>query len=193
MEGTPDQPNVVDGGSSDLKNLNVLLVDDDGAFAHRLGKALQYRELNVQICTTIQKAEAVIRLCPLDIMITDLRMGDESGLELVKLLKEVSPDAKSLVLTGYGHVDTVVSAVKLGATEFLSRPADVDEILEVLGVAPQRGETEAPCLKSAEQVRWEHINRVFAESGNNIAMTARLLRLHRRTLQRLLARGQPRR
>ena len=103
MEGTPDQPNVVDGGSSDLKNLNVLLVDDDGAFAHRLGKALQYRELNVQICTTIQKAEAVIRLCPLDIMITDLRIGDESGLELVKLLKEVSPDAKSLVLTGYGH------------------------------------------------------------------------------------------
>ncbi|MGR9249537.1 helix-turn-helix domain-containing protein [Rhizobium leguminosarum] len=97
------------------------------------------------------------------------------------------------MLTGYGHVDTVVSAVKLGATEFLSKTADADQILEVLGVGQQKGQTDAPCLKPAEQVRGEHINRVFAETRNNISITARLLRLHRRTLQRLLARGRPRR
>lgn len=166
-------------------------MDDDSTFANRLGKALQDRGLEVDICTTVKEAEAMIRLGRFDIMITDLRIGNDSGLDLVKIIKEVSPDTKSLVLTGYGHVDTVVSAVKLGATEFLSKPGDADEILEVLGVTQQDGQADAPCLKSAEQVRWEHINRVFAETGNNISMTARLLRLHRRTLQRLLSRGPP--
>ncbi len=126
-------------------------------------------------------------------MITDLRIGNDSGLDLVELIHEVSLDTRSKVLTGYGHVDTVVSAVKLGATEFLSKPADADEILEILGIAQQNGQSGAPCLESAQEVRWEHINRVFAETGNNISMTARLLGLHRRTLQRLLARGQRRR
>lgn len=190
MEGNPHQPDVVDGASSDVKILKLLLVDDDDVFAHRLGKALEDRGLDVLISTTIQEAEAVIRARPLDILITDLRIGNESGLELVRLLTDVSPDAKSMVLTGYGHVQTVVSAVKLGATEFLSKPADVDEILEVLGV--EKLKTEVPHLKSAERVRWEHIDRIFAETGNNISMTARLLRLHRRTLQRLLSRGPPR-
>ena len=191
MVRTPDRP-ILHVETTELTSLNALLVDDDHVFAHRLGKALQDRGLNVEICTTIERAGAVINRGCLDILITDLRIGDDSGLELVKLCKEVSPNTKSLVLTGYGHVGAVVSAVKLGATEFLSKPADVDEILEVLGVYPQLGETETPCLKSAERVRWEHINSVFAETGNNISMTARLLRLHRRTLQRLLSRGPPR-
>ncbi|MBB3320300.1 MULTISPECIES: response regulator [unclassified Rhizobium] len=190
MEGTPDQPDVVDGESTE--RLNVLLVDDDNAFAHRLGKALEDRGLNVEICTTIENAGSVIRLGHLDILITDLRIGDENGLELVKLCREVSPNIKSLVLTGYGHVSAVVSAVKLGATEFLSKPADADEILEILGLSQPEEQSGGPCLTPAEQVRWEHINRVLAENGYNISMTARLLRLHRRTLQRLLTRGQPR-
>ncbi len=172
-------------------NLVLLIVDDDITFARRLGMAFRERGLAVEISTTIEEAEVAIRLRQFDIVITDLRIGTGSGLELVELTSEISPITKLLVLTGYGDVRAVVSAVKRGATEFLSKPADADEILEVLGIKIEGDRSADQFIKSADLVRWEHINTVFDQTGRNISATARLLQMHRRTLQRLLARGPP--
>jgi two-component system response regulator RegA len=169
----------------------ALLVDDDCVFARRLGKALQDRGFDTEIYNTVSDAIDALGLRRFDIVITDLRIGDRSGLDIVAEVRDISPETKTLVLTGYGNVQSAVTAVRLGATEFLSKPADADEILEVLGVANALKLSSGDAIKSAELVRWEHVTSVFAETGNNVSATARLLNMHRRTLQRMLSRGRP--
>jgi two-component system response regulator RegA len=168
-----------------------LIVDDDKVFAQRLALALSDRGFRAATATCLDAAYAALSARDFDVLITDLRIGDESGLDLVTAMQREFPLSKILVLTGYGSVPAAVTAVKLGATEFLSKPADADEILEVLGFTrPTAERTDVP-LTSPQLMRWEHINSVFEATGKNVSMTARQLNMHRRTLQRLLARGRP--
>jgi two-component system, response regulator RegA len=185
-------PSVPDRTVTEKHHRSVLLVDDDFVFTQSLGKAFQDRGLSTEIFQTVEDAACALETGQFDIVITDLRIGGRSGLDIVKLVRKKSSDTKLLVLTSYGNVQAAVSAVKLGATEFLSKPADADEILEVLGVEVVPGRSAANVTKPAETVRWEHINNVFRETGENISATARLLNMHRRTLQRMLSRGPPR-
>lgn len=190
MNRTPDldSTNVSPEGTRSL--LTALLIDDDIKIVQRLGDEFVHRGLSVEICTTVDDAIIALGTRHFDIVVTELRIGEGSGLEIVSLAREISPSTKSLVLTGYGHINAVVAAVKHGATEVLSKPADAGEILEVLGINSLDAEAR---ITSADYVRWEHITSVYAETGNNVSATARLLRMHRRSLQRLLSRGPPQR
>lgn len=183
FEGVPS-----DGADAPL---SLLIVDDDSVFGQRLGKVFADRGFDVEVCETVEEAIAAVGERHLDIVITDLRIGETSGLAVIEAVNMLSKDTKTLVLTGYGNIHSAVVAVKLGATEYLSKPADADEILEVLGIAgrsPSETKTE---LKPPDLVRWEHILAVFEGTGRNMSETARLLNMHRRTLQRMLARGGP--
>jgi two-component system response regulator RegA len=172
------------------KTRSILIVDDDSVFGQRLGKAFTERGFNVLVCGTVEEALANISSCQLDIIITDLRIGQQNGLTIVEAVKAISGDTKTLMLSGYGNVSTAVAAVKLGVTEFLSKPADADEILEVLGITDWAKSCAAYALKEPNMVRSEHILRVFTKTGNNVSESARLLNMHRRTLQRILARAR---
>lgn len=169
----------------------MLIVEDDRIFGQRLSKAFVDRGFDVEVCETVGQALAVIHVRPLDVVITDLHIGDQSGLAVVEGIQALGRDTKTLVLTGYGNVSNVVTAVKLGATEFLSKPADADEILEVLGIdCPTMGPSNR-IMMSPDLVRWDHIVSVFEGTGKNMSASARILNMHRRTLQRMLARGGP--
>jgi two-component system response regulator RegA len=170
------------------KMRSVLIVDDDIVFGQRLGKAFTARGFDVLVCETVDEALAIIATCHLDIVITDLRIAKQNGLTIVEAVSAISDDTKTLMLSGYGNVSTAVAAVKLGVTEFLSKPADADEILEVLGITDWAKSRAAYTLKEPHMVRSEHILGVFRKTGNNVSESARLLNMHRRTLQRILAR-----
>lgn len=170
---------------------SVLIVEDDGIFGERLGKALVERGFDVRVCETVEEATMIISLLHLDLVITDLRLGPRNGLEVVEAVKKNSKDAKTLVLTGYGNVSYAVTAVKLGATDVLSKPADVDEILEVLGLTSRSSSPRAYAIKNPDLVQWEHIVSVYQATGKNVSESARLLNMHRRTLQRMLTRSRP--
>jgi two-component system response regulator RegA len=170
----------------------ILLVDDDCVFAERLAKAFRDRGFHTEIQNSVDTAIDAIRSRHFDVVITDLRIGNRSGLEIVEEAHATAFETKTLVLTGYGNVQAAVAAVKLGASEFLCKPADADEILEVLGVPGGPLPHGSNTFKPADLVRLEHITTVFAETGNNVSATARILNMHRRTLQRLLARWRRR-
>ncbi len=171
--------------------LSLLIVDDDSVFGQRLGKVFADRGFDVEVCETVEAAVTAVGERHLDIVITDLRIGETSGLAVIEAVNMLSKDTKTLVLTGYGNIHSAVVAVKLGATEYLSKPADADEILEVLGFAVESESETTSALKAPDLVRWEHILSVFEATGRNMSESARLLNMHRRTLQRMLARGGP--
>lgn len=170
---------------------SVLIVDDDKIFGQRLGKAFMVRGFDVRICETVEAAVMIIAKFHLDVVITDLRLGSRSGLAVVAAVKKASNDIKTLVLTGYGNISSAVIAVKLGATDVLSKPADVDEILEVLGLTNRSNSPPAYALKDPDLLQWEYILSVYEATGENVSKSARLLKMQRRTLQRMLARHQP--
>jgi two-component system response regulator RegA len=168
-----------------------LIVDDDEIFAQRLALALARRGFQTETATSLPSAYAALSSGRFNVLITDLRIADDSGLELVKAMQREFPQSKILVLTGYGSVPVAVTAVKLGATEFLSKPADADEILEVLGLIERKADDADATFSSPELMRWQHVVSVYEATGKNMSKTARQLNMHRRTLQRLLARGGP--
>ncbi|MBZ5759458.1 MULTISPECIES: response regulator [Rhizobium] len=178
-------------GNSDAAPLSLLIVDDDSVFGHRLGKAFSDRGFDVEVCETVDHALGLVGKRHLDIVITDLRIGEKSGLTVIEAVNTLSKNTKTLVLTGYGNIHSAVVAVKLGATEYLSKPADADEILEVLGFVDKSASEPNTALKPPDLVRWEHIVSIFEATGGNMSESARLLNMHRRTLQRMLARGGP--
>ncbi len=178
-------------GDSDAAPLSLLIVDDDSVFGQRLGKAFSDRGFDVEVCETVDHALGLVGKRHLDIVITDLRIGEKSGLTVIEAVNTLSKNTKTLVLTGYGNIHSAVVAVKLGATEYLSKPADADEILEVLGFVDKSASEPNTALKPPDLVRWEHIVSIFEATGGNMSESARLLNMHRRTLQRMLARGGP--
>ncbi len=169
----------------------LLLVDDDEAFLRRLGRAMEKRGFEVELALTVAEGKASAAARPPAYAVVDLRLSDGNGLDVVEALRERRPDSKIVVLTGYGAIATAVAAVKIGATDYLSKPADADEIVAALldagdGLPPP---PENPM--SADRVRWEHIQRVYEMCDRNVSETARRLNMHRRTLQRILAKRSP--
>ena len=169
----------------------LLLVDDDEPFLRRLERAMAKRGFEVEAALSVAEGTARAMQRPPAYAVIDLRLQDGNGLEVVERLREARPDAKIVVLTGYGAIATAVAAVKLGATDYLAKPADANDVTNALLYA---GESPPPPENpmSADRVRWEHIQRVYELCDRNVSETARRLNMHRRTLQRILAKRSPR-
>lgn len=170
----------------------LLLVDDDERLLKRLGRSLERRGFEVALATSVADGAATAARLHPEYAVVDLRLGDGNGLEVVQAIREVTPDCRIVVLTGYGNIATAVAAVKAGAVDYLSKPADADHIVNTL--LTEEGELPPPPEQpmSADRVRWEHIQRVYEQCDRNVSETARRLRMHRRTLQRILAKYAPR-
>ena len=170
----------------------LLVLDDDGPFRNRLGRALEHRGFDVTLVETVTEAKAIAGSKPPAFAVLDMRLEDGNGLDVIDKLHETRPDCKMVMLTGYGNLATAVHAIKAGAIDYLAKPADADDVCKAL-LAP-RGEKPQPPENpmSADRVRWEHIQRVYELCGKNVSETARRLNMHRRTLQRILAKRAPR-
>lgn len=171
---------------------SLLIVDDDKPFLTRLSRAMEGRGFVVTTAESVAEGVAAIARSAPAFAVIDLRLTDGSGLDVISLLKEKRPDARGIILTGYGNIATAVTAVKLGAFDYLAKPADADEIYNAL-MATQHDKAQLPeNPMSADRVRWEHIQRIYELCGRNVSETARRLNMHRRTLQRILAKRAPR-
>lgn len=171
---------------------SLLLVDDDEAFLKRLAKAMEKRGFSVETAATVVAGKTIATARPPAYAVVDLRLTDGNGLDVVETLRERRPDARIVVLTGYGAIATAVAAVKIGATDYLAKPADATDVTNAL--LAREGELPPPPENpmSADRVRWEHIQRVYEMCDRNVSETARRLNMHRRTLQRILAKRSPR-
>ena len=172
---------------------SLLLLDDDGALRSRLGRALEARGFQtIQVGSVSEALAAVAEAAPA-FAVLDMRLEDGSGLAVVDALRESRPDARIIMLTGYGNIATAVAAVKAGAVDYLSKPADADDVVNALLAAETGGQPPPPeNPMSADRVRWEHIQRVYELCAHNVSETARRLNMHRRTLQRILSKRAPR-
>jgi two-component system response regulator RegA len=170
----------------------LLIVDDDRPFSSRLARAMEGRGYEVRVAESVQEGMAAIEQKAPSFAVIDMRLGDGSGLDVIARLKERRPDARGVILTGYGNIATAVTAVKLGAFDYLAKPADADEIHAALMAEPGERANPPENPMSADRVRWEHIQRVYELCGRNVSETARRLNMHRRTLQRILAKRAPR-
>lgn len=170
----------------------LLVLDDDAPFRIRLGRALTARGFEVELAESLAQAREIVRMHPPAFAVLDLRLEDGSGLDIVTLLNEHRPDCRMVMLTGYGNLATAVAAVKGGALDYLAKPADADDVVKAL-LAPADQKPQPPeNPMSADRVRWEHIQRVYELCDKNVSETARRLGMHRRTLQRILAKRAPR-
>lgn len=170
----------------------LLLVDDDEPFLKRLAKAMEKRGFEVETADSVAAGKAIVTNRPPAYAVCDLRLGDGNGLDVVEVLREKRPDSRIVVLTGYGAIATAVAAVKIGATDYLAKPADATDITNALLA---RGDELPPPPEnpmSADRVRWEHVQQVYELCDRNVSETARRLNMHRRTLQRILAKRSPR-
>ncbi|WOI57625.1 ActR/PrrA/RegA family redox response regulator transcription factor [Palleronia sp. LCG004] len=174
------------------KDKSLLLVDDDETFVRRLARAMEKRGFEVRIAESVAEGVGMARSAPPAHAVVDLRLSDGNGLDVVEAIRERREDARIVVLTGYGAIATAVAAVKIGATDYLSKPADARQIVAAL---LSTGEDLPPPPEnpmSADRVRWEHIQRIYEQCDRNVSETARRLNMHRRTLQRILAKRSPR-
>ena len=165
----------------------LLLVDDDAVFCKVLGRALENRGYTVIVAHSVEQAMPLAHSHQPEFAVVDLKMNGASGLALVKVLHELDPATRIVMLTGYASIATAVEAIKLGATQYLTKPANADEILAAFGHLPRPDLAFNSKPASVDRLEWEHINRVLQEYGGNISATARALNMHRRSLQRKLA------
>ena len=175
-----------------LPDRSLLVLDDDQALRTRLGRALESRGFTVSTAGSVAEAAEALRSSVPAFAVLDMRLDDGSGLKVVQAIRDTRPEARVVMLTGYGNIATAVAAVKAGAVDYLSKPADADDVAKALlaveGDAPEPPDNPM----SADRVRWEHIQRVFELCDHNVSETARRLGMHRRTLQRILAKRAPR-
>ncbi|GAB1580635.1 MULTISPECIES: ActR/PrrA/RegA family redox response regulator transcription factor [Phyllobacteriaceae] len=171
---------------------SLLLVDDDKPFLQRLARAMESRGFQVTTAESVEEGIAAVKNSAPAYAVVDMRLGDGNGLDIIEAIRSRREDTRAIVLTGYGNIATAVNAVKLGAIDYLSKPADADEVFAAL--TRRAGEKVAPPENpmSADRVRWEHIQRVYEMCDRNVSETARRLNMHRRTLQRILAKRAPR-
>lgn len=186
---------VLDDNSSDLDDIgpdgSLLIVDDDAPFVKRLARAMETRGFTVEIAESAAEGIAKAKTNPPKYAVVDLRLGDGSGLDVIEAIRSRRSDTRIIMLTGYGNIATAVNAVKLGAVDYLAKPADADDVFAAL---VQRSGERAELPEnpmSADRVRWEHIQRVYELCERNVSETARRLNMHRRTLQRILAKRAP--
>jgi two-component system response regulator RegA len=169
----------------------LLLVDDDEVFVKRLAKAMEKRGFLPETAGSVAAGRAIATARPPAYAVIDLRLEDGNGLDVVEILRERRPDSRIVVLTGYGAIATAVAAVKIGATDYLSKPADANDITNALLAKGDALPMPPENPMSADRVRWEHIQRVYEMCERNVSETARRLSMHRRTLQRILAKRSP--
>ena len=173
-------------------NKTLLVVDDDLPFRERLSRSMEKKGLEVDSADSFASAVEIIEKQNYDYAIVDMRLTDGSGLELIKKMQIKSPGTKSLLLTGYGNIATAVAAIKSGAIDYLPKPAEVDQIYDALTNSKEMLPPPPENPMTADRIRWEHIQRVFVQCNRNVSETARRLRMHRRTLQRILNKHAPR-
>jgi two-component system response regulator RegA len=174
------------------ETLTLLIVDDDAPLRGRLARVMERRGFTVYDAEGVEAANRIIDQQRLSHAVLDMKLEDGNGLEIVSSLHEKQPQCRIVMLTGFGNIATAVAAVKAGAVDYLPKPADPDAIAATL---LQQGDSIPPPPEdpmSADRVRWEHIQRVYEQCGRNVSETARRLKLHRRTLQRILAKHAPR-
>ena len=171
---------------------SLLIVEDDRPFLARLARAMEGRGFVVDTAETVEEAINKVKAAPPAYAVIDMRLSDGNGLDVVATIRERREDSRAIILTGYGNIATAVTAVKLGAIDYLSKPADADDIYAALmrNMDEKAEPPENPM--SADRVRWEHIQRVYEMCDRNVSETARRLNMHRRTLQRILAKRAPR-
>ena len=170
----------------------LLIVEDDRSFLQRLAKALEQRGFLVTTAESVADGLLQLERAAPAFAVVDMRLGDGNGLDVISALKRRRPEARGIILTGYGNIATAVNAVKLGAVDYLAKPADADDVVAAL-LAQGDLKIEPPeNPMSADRVRWEHIQRIYELCGRNVSETARRLNMHRRTLQRILAKRAPR-
>ena len=182
----------VSASISELNDKSLLLLDDDAPLRTRLGRALESRGFQTQLVASVTEALTAVRSKAPAFAVLDMRLEDGNGLKVVEAINDVRPDARIVMLTGYGNIATAVAAVKSGAVDYLSKTADADAVDAALrqleGALPPAPDNPM----TADRVRWEHIQRVFEQCDRNVSETARRLNMHRRTLQRILAKRAPR-
>lgn len=170
----------------------LLIVEDDRSFLTRLAKALEQRGFVVTTAESVADGLLQLERAAPAFAVVDMRLGDGNGLDVISALKRRRPDARGIILTGYGNIATAVNAVKLGAVDYLAKPADADDVVAALLALDTRKVDPPENPMSADRVRWEHIQRIYELCGRNVSETARRLNMHRRTLQRILAKRAPR-
>ena len=182
----------MDAAVAGLAEKTLLLLDDDAPLRNRLGRALESRGFQVTLVESVSEAMSALRGAPPAFAVLDMRLEDGSGLKVVEAVRDARPDAKIIMLTGYGNIATAVQAVKAGAVDYLSKPADADDVARALLARGDMSPAPPENPMSADRVRWEHIQRIYELCNHNVSETARRLNMHRRTLQRILAKRAPR-
>ena len=183
---------MTDIGQVESADRSLLLVDDDKVWLTRLASAMKARGYEVTAAESIREGLHAVNEAPPAYAVIDMRLQDGNGLDVISELKRCRPDARGIVLTGYGNIASAVTAVKIGAFDYLAKPADADEIHAALAASPGTMAQLPDNPMSADRVRWEHIQRVYELCSRNVSETARRLNMHRRTLQRILAKRAPR-
>ena len=171
---------------------SVLIVEDDRSFLQRLAKAMEQRGFTVATAESVAEGLLQVERSAPAFAVVDMRLGDGNGLDVISTLKVRRPDARAIILTGYGNIATAVNAVKLGAVDYLAKPVDADDVVAALLAQDNKAIEPPENPMSADRVRWEHIQRIYELCGRNVSETARRLNMHRRTLQRILAKRAPR-
>jgi two-component system response regulator RegA len=170
---------------------SLLIVEDDKSFLQRLARAMETRGFEVSTAESVAEGLLQVEKAPPAFAVVDMRLGDGNGLDVISAIKKRRPDARAVILTGYGNIATAVNAVKLGAVDYLAKPVDADNVAAAL-LAIDNKKIEPPeNPMSADRVRWEHIQRIYELCDRNVSETARRLNMHRRTLQRILAKRAP--
>ena len=170
---------------------SMLILDDDNPLRDRLARAMEKKGYKVTQAESVKKAILEARMSPPAYAVLDLRLNDGSGLEVVKEIRKLRAGSKIVLLTGYGNIPTAVAAVKAGAIDYIPKPADADDVEKALLADPSKKAAPPENPMSADRVKWEHIHRVFELCNRNVSETARRLKMHRRTLQRILSKRSP--
>jgi len=176
---------------ADLADKSLLIVDDDNPLRDRLARAMEKKGFKVVQAESVKQGISQARDAPPAFAVVDLRLGDGTGLEVVKEIQKLKKDSKVVMLTGYGNIPTAVAAVKAGAIDYIPKPADADDVENALLALPESKAVPPDNPMSADRVKWEHIHRVFELCNRNVSETARRLKMHRRTLQRILSKRSP--
>ena len=176
---------------SDFADKSLLIVDDDNPLRDRLARAMGKKGFHVAQAESMERGINQAKNSPPAFAVVDLRLGDGSGLKVVEEIKKYKKDSRVVMLTGYGNIPTAVEAVKAGAIDYIPKPADADDVENALLASPQSKAIPPKDPMSADRVKWEHINRIFELCNRNVSETARKLKMHRRTLQRILSKRSP--
>ena len=176
---------------SEFKDKSLLIVDDDNSFRERLARAMAKKGFKVTQAESVKEGIDTIKINKPAFAVVDLRLNDGNGLEVVKKIQDSNSNSKIIMLTGYGNISTAVAAIKQGAIDYLAKPADADDIEKALLADPKKKASPPENPMSADRVKWEHIHRVFELCNRNVSETARRLKMHRRTLQRILYKRSP--